>query len=107
MAFAVHVLLRASGAFERCRGRRPSCRSSSLSPSKLKKMPWSSQAEANSPIFYYEYQKSLFEEIRENISELTKEEIENLATPPPGMSHMDLLYLLECCMFRFGITTVA
>ena len=49
-------------------------------------MPWSSQAEANSPIFYYEYQKSLFEEIRENISELTKEEIENLAAPPPGMS---------------------
>ena len=37
---------------------------------------------------------------------MTKEEIENLATPPPGMFHRDL-YLLECCLFRFGITTVA
>ena len=70
------------------------------------KMPCSSQAEADSPIFFYEYQKSLFEEIRESISGLTNEDIESIAAPPLGMSHVGL-YLLECCLFRFGITTVA
>ena len=72
---------------------------------KLQCMPLCTQAEVDDPIFYHQYKASLFKEYRDNVSGITAEEVANLRAPPPGMSHADL-YILECCLLRFGITTV-
>ena len=71
---------------------------------KLKSMPTCTQAEADDPIFRRQYKASLFKE-NEHVSGITAAEVEQLRAPPPGMSHADL-FILECCLLRFGITTV-